>query len=283
MAIIGLLKIKKTVLKNLRDELFVINGFCTTHSFKYPRIGNIWETIKDTMRRQGTSYRIYTISALITINTKFLIDLYLHITFGIKIVIISLLGTTEMLSREDSIALLTEYSKGAAWSKHCFAVAGSASRLGYALENRFAIDHHFLWSASLLHDIGRCITHDPILHGIEGYKLMKKLGHEKEAYVCASHILFGLESAEAIQFGLPACDFTPRTIEERLVPLVDFMIENEKPTTLDHRFLSLRRRNADNDFFLGRLDRAQETARSFMMRLSKEIGESVEDLIVTSS
>ncbi len=188
-----------------------------------------------------------------------------------------------MLSRKDSIGLLTKYGKGAAWTKHCFAVAGSASQLGYALESRFAIDHDFLWSASLLHDIGRCITHDPIMHGVEGYYLLEKLGYEKEAYVCASHILFGLDAAEAVQFGLPARDFMPRTIEERLVPLVDFMIENDKPTTLDHRFLSLRRRNADNDFFLDRLDRAQETARSFMMKLSREIGASVEDLIVTRS
>ena len=50
-AIIGLLKNKKAILKNLRDELFVINGCCTTPLLKYPRIGNIWETIKDTMRR----------------------------------------------------------------------------------------------------------------------------------------------------------------------------------------------------------------------------------------
>jgi uncharacterized protein (TIGR00295 family) len=184
-----------------------------------------------------------------------------------------------MLSRDQSIGLLAEYGKGASWVKHCLAVAGSASRLGYVLESRYPIDQHYLWSAALLHDIGRCVTHDPVMHGVEGYNLLLKLGHEEEAFVCASHILFGLEASEAVQFGLPAQDFIPRTIEERLIPLVDLMIEGVQPTTLDRRFSSLRKRYAKNSFLTDRLDRAQQTAKSLMIQLSEEIGESVETVI----
>ena len=184
-----------------------------------------------------------------------------------------------MLSRDQSIGLLSEYGRGAAWVKHCLAVAGSASRLGYVLESRYPIDQHYLWSAALLHDIGRCVTHDPVMHGVEGYNLLLKLGHEEEAFVCASHILFGLEASEAVQFGLPAQDFIPHTIEERLVPLVDLMIEGVQPTTLDRRFSSLRKRYFENSFLTDRLDRAYQTARSLMIQLSEEIGESVEKVI----
>ena len=184
-----------------------------------------------------------------------------------------------MLSRDESIGLLTEYGKGAAWVKHCFAVADSASRLGHVIESRYAIDHHYLWSAALLHDIGRCVTHDPIKHGVEGYNLLMKLGHNIEASVCISHILFGLEASEAVQFGLPAHDFILRTIEERLVPLVDLLIEGDHPTTLDSRFSSLRKRYVENGFIMDRLDRAQQTAMSFMIQISEEIGESVEKVI----
>jgi predicted hydrolase (HD superfamily) len=88
----------------------------------------------------------------------------------------------EMPSRQESINLLDEYGQGAAWTRHCLP---------------------FLWSAALLHDIGRHVTHDPILHGVEGYKLLSKLAHEKEAHVCASHILYGLSAAEAVHVGLP--------------------------------------------------------------------------------
>jgi uncharacterized protein len=184
-----------------------------------------------------------------------------------------------MLSRDQAIHLLNAQGRGATWSKHCFAVANSASRLGRLLEGHRVVDLQFLWSAALLHDIGRYVTHDPIMHGVEGYHLLIRLGYEEEAYVCASHILFGLDAAEAEQFGLPAHDFFPRTIEERLVPLVDFLIEGDRPTSLDHRFASLRKRNVRNDLFLDRLDRAHKTAKSFLIQLNQEVGESVEEFL----
>jgi len=186
-----------------------------------------------------------------------------------------------MLSRQESIELLSVYGRGADWVKHCFAVAKAAARVGHVLAENCPIDRSFLWSAALLHDIGRYMTHDPLLHGVQGYKLLSTLGHEKEAYVCASHILFGLNAAEATQLGLPDRDFVPRTVEEKLVPLMDYLIEYDQPTTLNRRFSSLRERNGGNLFFLNRLDREQETARLFMMRIEEEIGESVERIIVS--
>jgi uncharacterized protein len=184
-----------------------------------------------------------------------------------------------MLSRDESIGLLAEHGKGAAWVKHCLAVADTASRLGRIMESRHAIDRQYLWSAALLHDIGRCVTHDPIMHGVEGYHLLMTLGHKREASVCISHILFGLEASEAVLYGLPARDFFPRTIEERLVPLVDLLMEGDQPTTLDRRFSSLRRRYVENRFLMQRLDRARQAAMSFMIQISDEIGEPVEKVI----
>ncbi len=119
----------------------------------------------------------------------------------------------KMLTREESISLLVEYGRDAGWIKHCFAVAEAATGVGAVLARNRQIDCSFLWSAALLHDIGRYITHDPLLHGVEGYKLLSMLEHEKEAYVCASHILFGLNAEESTQLGLPDRDFVPRTIE----------------------------------------------------------------------
>jgi len=184
-----------------------------------------------------------------------------------------------MLSRNESIGLLAEYGKGADWVKHCLTVADSAFRLCQAIESRYAIDRHYLWSSALLHDIGRYVTHDPIMHGVEGYNLLLKLCHEEQAFVCASHILFGLEASEAVQFGLPAHDFIPHTIEQRIVPLVDLMVEGVHPTTLDRRFSSLRKRYFENRFLMDRLDRAHQTAVSFMIEIGEAIGESVEKVI----
>ncbi len=107
-----------------------------------------------------------------------------------------------MLSHDHSIALIKEYAGGEIWIKHCFAVANSALILGSILKNYRPLDLEFLWSSALLHDIGRYVTHDPIQHGVEGYKLLTQLGYNNEAYVCASHILFGLDATEAKHVGL---------------------------------------------------------------------------------
>ncbi len=186
-----------------------------------------------------------------------------------------------MLSLDESMRLLAQYGQGAAWTRHCLAVADAAAAVGLVLERKNTIDRSFLQSAALLHDIGRHVTHDPILHGIEGYRLLKKLGHEKEAHVCASHILFGLSAAEAVQLGLPERDFMPRTLEEKLIPLVDYLIEYDQPTTLERRFSSLRKRNAANSFFIDRLERAHKSARLFMAQIEQETGESVERLVAS--
>lgn len=184
-----------------------------------------------------------------------------------------------MLSRQKSIDLLSKYGRGADWVNHCLAVADAADKLGHVLAKKRSIDSSFLWSAALLHDIGRYMTHDPLFHGVEGYRLMSILGHEKEAFVCASHILFGLNAAEAVQLGLPDRNFVPWSIEEKLVPLVDYLIEYDQPTSLDRRFSALRERHHGNTFFLDRLDRAQAIARIFMLQIEDEIGESVERIV----
>ncbi len=183
------------------------------------------------------------------------------------------------LSRDEAMNLMAKYGRGAAWTKHCFAVADAAERVGSVLGAHCAIDLNFLWSAALLHDIGRCVTHDPIGHGVAGYDLLTRLGYGQEAYVCAAHILFGMDACEAARFGLPARDFVPRTLEERLVPLIDFLIEFDSPTTLDLRFSSLRKRNADNEFFLSRLGRAWERAQAFMLHLNIGLSVPIEEII----
>jgi HD superfamily phosphodiesterase len=137
-------------------------------------------------------------------------------------------------------------------------------------------DPGFLQTAALLHDIGRYKTQDPILHGVEGYWLLKSLGYPSEAFVCASHIFYGLNKMEAAQYGLPEEDFLPRSFEERVIPLIDFLVEFDRATTLYDRFTSLRTRNKGNDFFLAKLDHAQRKARFLMAELDQEFNISME-------
>ena len=184
-----------------------------------------------------------------------------------------------MLARQQAIEILATSGPEAQWTRHCHAVADAALQIGQVVASRRAVDLDFLWPAALLHDIGRHVTHDPIQHGVAGYKLLSALGHHAEAHICAAHILFGLRADEAEQVGLPGGDFVPRTIEARLVALADFLVEFDRPTTLARRFASLRRRNAHNPFFLDRLDRAFKDASTFMAQVERETGQSIEGLV----
>ena len=134
----------------------------------------------------------------------------------------------------------------------------------------------FSWSAALLHDIGRHVTHDPVRHGVAGYNLMMELGHPDEAYVCASHVLFGLKAEEAAQFGLPRKNFVPRKMEEMLVALIDYLIEFDKPTTYrrdSHPCAS--EQTTDFLFEAGKGGNAND----FMAVITSAMGQTFEDVL----
>jgi len=181
--------------------------------------------------------------------------------------------------RVQAAEVLASHAGDAPWVAHCRAVACAAEAIGSALTTAQSVDVDLLWSTALLHDIGRSVTHDPVLHGVEGYRLLSGMGHDEAAYVCASHVLFGLNAAEAIECGLPARDFIPRTLEQRIVPLADFLIDVDRPTTLQQRFESLRARNESSPWFLARLDRAHAVSIAFMQQLEEQLDGSIETLV----
>ena len=180
------------------------------------------------------------------------------------------------LSYDAAAGLLSMYGADAAWTRHCVAVSRVAERAGDLLSGRCDIDREHLRVGALLHDIGRYKTHDPVLHGVEGYRLLTGRGHHREARICASHILYGLSREEAVRYGLPDLDFLPRTMEERLVPLIDSVVEFDRPTTLDRRVASIMRRYQGNAWFLERMAVAHERARTFLDELDREHGLQLE-------
>ena len=174
--------------------------------------------------------------------------------------------------------LLEHYGDGAPWMKHCVAVSSLATFLSGIFALKYPVHVEFIRTASLLHDIGRWRTHDPIMHGVEGYKLLSGLGHANEASICVSHIAYGLSSSEALHYGLPECEFIPQSFEEMLIPLVDFLVEHDRPVSLKRRFASLRERNRDNPFFISKLDQAERKAQALMIQLNNDFAISMEEL-----
>ena len=130
---------------------------------------------------------------------------------------------------EECILLLKENGCSEEVINHCKAVRDIALKIAeHTNANREIVE-----AGALLHDIGRSKTHG-IRHAIEGVKIAKKLGLSDELIkIIESHIGAGLSKEEAKKLGLPAKDYTPKTLEEKIVCHADNLIEDGEKQTIE--------------------------------------------------
>lgn len=115
--------------------------------------------------------------------------------------------------------------------RHSELVARKA--LEIATRKNLEIDEDFVYSASMLHDIGVVKCHAPsiycygnapyICHGIEGGFLLREEGLPTHALVCERHTGSGLtkEEIKLNNLPLPPQDFLPISLEEKLICYAD--------------------------------------------------------------
>lgn len=78
-------------------------------------------------------------------------------------------------------------------------------------------DLRLLMAGALLHDIGRTVTHG-VEHGVESGKIVEEMGWDDELVnIVERHIGGGITKKEAKEQGLPAKDYLPVTLEERII------------------------------------------------------------------
>ena len=119
--------------------------------------------------------------------------------------------------------------------RHSLKVAEKALDIAEKIKKK-DIDNDLLEIGGLLHDIGRCKTHD-FQHGIIGAKILKERGFSKRlSKICETHMLGGLDKEEAKLVGLPERDYIPLTLEEKIICLADKHISGTKDVTIDQRF-----------------------------------------------
>lgn len=108
--------------------------------------------------------------------------------------------------------------------RHCKAVRDVAVRMA----KKANADVKLVEAGALLHDIGRSKTHD-IRHAMEGVKIARKLNlPESIVKIIERHIGAGLPANQAKKLGLPAKDFIPKTLEEKIVCHADNLIDKDR-------------------------------------------------------
>ena len=95
------------------------------------------------------------------------------------------------------------------------------------------LDAQFIEEAAMLHDLGIVLCDAPgiachgkepyICHGRLGAELLRQAGYPRHARVCERHTGAGLTKAEIVaqHLPIPAQDFLPETLEERLICYAD--------------------------------------------------------------
>ncbi|MFO7872803.1 MAG: NAD(P)H-hydrate epimerase [Candidatus Undinarchaeales archaeon] len=118
--------------------------------------------------------------------------------------------------------------------KHMTAVHGKAMEIAEKLKrDRIEVNIDLVEKGSLLHDIGRSKEHT-INHGLIGYKLLKEEGFSEEvSRIARNHVGAGIYKKEAVKLGLPAEDFIPETLEEKIVSYADNLAAGDKIRTFE--------------------------------------------------
>ncbi|MFW6119911.1 MAG: HDIG domain-containing metalloprotein [Petrotogales bacterium] len=125
---------------------------------------------------------------------------------------------------ERCIELLRENGCSEEVINHCKAVRDIAVQIA----EKANADVELVEAAALLHDIGRSKTHG-IKHGIEGAKIARELNlPECIVHIIERHLGAGIPKDEAVKLGLPAKDYIPKTLEEKIIAHADNLIDNNK-------------------------------------------------------
>lgn len=149
-----------------------------------------------------------------------------------------------MISRARAISILEEAGCAPNVIEHCETVASLAVEIAEKIRaNGKEVDLELVETGALLHDLGRCRTHG-ISHAIEGFGLAREFGlGPKLAEIIKRHIGAGISKEEAREVGLPADDYFPRSLEEKIVAHADNLVRGTKRITIEERVTRMRKKH----------------------------------------
>lgn len=125
-------------------------------------------------------------------------------------------------------------AKPPAWvPKHCRCVEALAAAMCDCAEDAgLEVDRSHVHQGALLHDIGRSITQD-IRHALVGADLLRQEGWDpRVVLIVERHTGAGINPGEAADLGIPVKDYTPRSLEEKIVAHADNLYSGDKRLTL---------------------------------------------------
>ena len=133
-------------------------------------------------------------------------------------------------TKEECIKILKEQNVPDNLVAHLKAVCEFSLRICDLLEKKgINVNKDLVAAGALLHDIRKTSPND---HVVEGYELIKSLGHPEVALLVKRHGLSHLMDE----------DFVPKTWEEKIVFYSDKRVQGSKVVSVDERFEYIKQR-----------------------------------------
>ena len=172
-------------------------------------------------------------------------------------------------NRSPNIAPGSPHDASAAWARllassppswvpaHCKCVAGLAAAMcDCAAAAGLQVNRELVVVGALLHDIGRSVTQD-VRHASLGAELLRRDGWPGDVVLCVErHTGGGIDAEEAARLGLPAKDYTPQTLEEKIVCHADNLYSGSKRIGLEELEAKYRAKGLDRAW--GKIRRLHE-------------------------
>lgn len=118
--------------------------------------------------------------------------------------------------------------------RHCEVVADVAARF-----SGDSVDTDLVCAGSMMHDIGRSVTHD-ISHAQEGAKICRERQEpDSLTDIVLRHTGAGLDADECTLLGLCPMDCVPRTLEEKIVAHADNLVKGSKVISIEERMMRI--------------------------------------------
>ena len=147
----------------------------------------------------------------------------------------------EVPDREECLRILREENTPEDVVKHILAVTSLAQEIARCC----GADMDLVLAGAMLHDIGRGVSHG-IDHAVIGAGILRRRGlPEAVVRIVERHIGCGITAEEAVRLGLPARDYMPTTLEEKVVAHADNLIADTRRQTLEELLGKLRKKGLE--------------------------------------
>ena len=124
---------------------------------------------------------------------------------------------------------------------HCCTVEAVAKEMVSRIEGA---DRDLVLAGALLHDIGRSVDHS-IMHAYIGSQILSEQGFPQPLVdIVRKHTGAGLDQEDVDEMGLPAGDYMPRTLEEKIVAHADNLVSDNRVVDHMHSVNKLRTKGA---------------------------------------